>query len=86
MGLHWRYGVLALILGLLLGAATGFLLPQLSRLGGLAVDPSRFLPALYSLAAAASGILILLSIRAWRRLSYRKSNGLVENAFVTAAR
>ncbi|MGO4474244.1 hypothetical protein AB4Y95_20175 [Arthrobacter sp. M-10] len=72
MGLHWRYGVLALILGLLLGAATGFLLPQLSRLGGLAVDPSRFLPALYSLAAAASGILILLSIRAWRRLSYRR--------------
>ena len=72
MGLRWLYCLLALILGLLLGAATGFLLPQLSRLDGLAEDPSRFLPALYLLAAVASGILILLSIRAWRRLSYRR--------------
>ncbi|MCZ9884556.1 hypothetical protein [Arthrobacter sp. B2a2-09] len=72
IGLHWLYCLLALILGLLLGATTGILLPQLSRLDSLAEDPSRFLPALCLLAAAASGILILLSIRAWHRLSYRK--------------
>jgi hypothetical protein len=70
VGLCWRYVLLALILGSMLGAATGFLLPQLPRLGGSAEDPPRFLPALYSLVAAASGVLILLSVRAWRRLSY----------------
>ncbi|MGO4583194.1 hypothetical protein AB4Z38_04785 [Arthrobacter sp. 2RAF6] len=72
MGLRWLYCLLALILGLLLGAATGFLLPQLSRIDNLAGDPSRFLPALCLLAAVTCGILILLSIRAWRSLSYRK--------------
>jgi hypothetical protein len=72
IGLHWLYCLLALSLGLLLGAVTGFLLPQLSRLNGLAKDPSPFLPALCLLAAAASGTSILLSIRAWRRLSYRR--------------
>ncbi|MFK4296185.1 hypothetical protein ABH924_001322 [Arthrobacter sp. GAS37] len=72
IGLHWRYCLLALVPGVLLGLATGFLVPQLSRLDGLAEDPSRFLPALCLLAAVASGVLILLSIRAWRRLSYRK--------------
>ncbi|WP_437772805.1 hypothetical protein [Arthrobacter sp. KNU40] len=72
IGIHWRYCLLALILGLLLGVATGFLLPHLSRIDELAEDPSRFLPALYVLAAAASGILVLLSVRAWRRLSYRR--------------
>ena len=72
IGLRWLYCLLALILGLLLGIVTGFLVPQLSRLDGLAEVPSRFPPALCLLAAAASGILILLSIRAWRRLSYRR--------------
>ncbi|GAB3564409.1 hypothetical protein GCM10027405_20470 [Arthrobacter alkaliphilus] len=70
IGLHWRYVLFALILGLLLGAVTGFLLPQFSRLGSLAEDPARFLPVLYSLVAIGSGVLIFLSIRAWRRLSY----------------
>lgn len=72
IGLHWRYCLLALILGALLGAATGFFVPQLSRLDGLAGDPSRFLPAFCLLAATASGTLVFLSIRAWRRLSYRR--------------
>ncbi|GAA4043884.1 hypothetical protein GCM10023063_33020 [Arthrobacter methylotrophus] len=71
-GLHWLRCLLVFILGVLLGAATGFLLPQLSRLDGPAEGPSRFLPALCLLAGAVSGILILLSIRAWRGLSYRK--------------
>lgn len=70
IGLHWRYVLFALILGLLLGAATGLLLPQFSRLGGLAEDPARLLPVLYSVVATGSGVLVLLSIRAWRRLSY----------------
>lgn len=72
IGLRWLYCLLALILGLLLGAATGFLVPQLSRLDGLDQDPSGFLPALCLLAVVASAILILLSLHAWRRLSYRR--------------
>ncbi len=72
IGLRWLYCLLALILGLLLGAATGFLVPRLSRLDGLADDPSRFLPLLCLLGAVVSAVLLLLSIRAWRRLSYRR--------------
>ncbi|MDQ0029700.1 hypothetical protein [Arthrobacter bambusae] len=72
IGLRWLYCFLALTLGLLLGAATGFLVPRFSGLGGFAEDPARFLPVLCLLAAVGSGVLILLSIRAWLRLSYRK--------------
>lgn len=72
IGLHWLFCLLALVLGLVLGAATGFLVPRLAPLDGLAEDPSRAVPVLCLLAATSSGLLVLLGIRTWRGLAYRK--------------
>ena len=70
IGLRWRYCLIALALGLVLGSATGFLAPRVAPFGGIDLDSSRFLPTLAVCAAMASGLLFLLSVRTWRRLSY----------------
>jgi hypothetical protein len=76
IGLHWRSCLLALILGLALGAATAFLVRQLisagPSLGGLAEVSSSLVPVPCVIAATACGLLIVFSIRRWRGLAYRK--------------
>jgi hypothetical protein len=70
--LRWPSCVLTLMLGLVLGAATGTLSSRLGPAGIAVGEVPGYLPLISLSALAAAMLLLLMSIRKWRSLGYRR--------------